>query len=282
MFAVLDVDQLAAVATGDVRDHKMLHRLIFRIVIVVGAARKPDPDAPVDFAVGAVDVLQQVIGDQQVAVVDGDVPLNGVPLQASELAVDDTHVGHLVMEALTQNGVVGIVHVQVFHQEVVHHPLLLAADIDQRHRRQAGHLQIADDAVRAAHVKHQVIDSALPFATHAASVLQDKAPFAVALQATGNKQRGARRHPHRAVDVIAHQICRNVDGFTGLKRAFEGVRPVRAKEILHVYRIARGGARQRAVEQRRDGQQRAGLKKRTAGERGKDVGVAVVAHKSST
>src|SRR5690606_34214229 len=57
VFAVFHVHQLSAVAPGDIRHHKVLHGLLFGVVVVVGATRQADADSPVDFAVGAVDVI---------------------------------------------------------------------------------------------------------------------------------------------------------------------------------------------------------------------------------
>ena len=61
MFTVFDVHQLAAVAAGDVSDDKVFYRHMFRIVVIVGTAREADADAPVDFAVSAVDMLNHMV-----------------------------------------------------------------------------------------------------------------------------------------------------------------------------------------------------------------------------
>lgn len=79
MFTVFNVHQLATVAAGDVCHHEVLDGLLLRIVIIVGAAGETNTDAPVDLAVGAVDVVDDMVRDQDIAIVDGDVPLDRIP-----------------------------------------------------------------------------------------------------------------------------------------------------------------------------------------------------------
>lgn len=79
MFTVFNVHQLATVAAGNVCHHEVLDGLLLRIVVIVGAAGEANADTPVDLAVSAVDVVDDMIGDQDIAIVDGDIPLDRIP-----------------------------------------------------------------------------------------------------------------------------------------------------------------------------------------------------------
>lgn len=106
MFTVFNMYQLATVAAGDVGHHEVLNGLFFRIFVVVGAPGEANTDTPVDLAVGAVDVVDDVIGDQDIAVIDRHIPLNRIALQVAEFAVGNTGPIDLVMKTLTQDSVV--------------------------------------------------------------------------------------------------------------------------------------------------------------------------------
>ena len=78
----------------------MLHRLTVRVGIVIGAPGKANPYPPVGFPVRTVDVFYDVIGDKQIPVVDSDIPLDGVSLQATKMAIRDAHALNTIMESL--------------------------------------------------------------------------------------------------------------------------------------------------------------------------------------
>ena len=94
MFPVFHVHQLATVAAGDVGHHEVLNGLLFRVVVVVGAPGKANADAPVDLAVSAVDVVDDMVGDQDIAIVDGNVPFDRIALQMAKFAVGDAGAVH--------------------------------------------------------------------------------------------------------------------------------------------------------------------------------------------
>lgn len=261
VLAVFDVDQLAAITAGDVRHHEVFHRLVFGVVIIVGAARKADADAPVNLAVGAVDVIDHMVGDKQVMVVDRHVPLDGVALQLAEAPVGDLDVFHAVVEALPQNAVVGVMDGDIIDREVTHSALLFSADVNLRDRHEAAHINALDGAVRPAHIKGEIVKSPALLAQDLTAVLHDKAPLAVALQAARNAQRFAFRHKNRGVDVVAHQINGHDNDICGGKSLFEGSDPVAFVELLNVYLAALAGSQNRTREsQRHRGQHRAGPK----------------------
>jgi flavin-binding protein dodecin len=89
VFAVFNMDQLSAIAAGDVGNNKILHRLLFRVGVIVGTARQPNADAPVDFTVGAVNVVNDMVRDQDIAIVNGDVPFYRVTLQVAKVTIGD-------------------------------------------------------------------------------------------------------------------------------------------------------------------------------------------------
>ena len=74
------MDQLSTIRSRDIRHDKVFHCLVFRVVIIISTPRKAYADSPVDFAVGTVDALDDVVGDQNITVVNRHVPFNGVPL----------------------------------------------------------------------------------------------------------------------------------------------------------------------------------------------------------
>ena len=80
MFTVFNMDQLPTIRSRDIRHDKVFHCLIFWVIIIVSASRKAYADAPVDFAVGTVDALDDMVGYQNIAVVNRHVPFNGVAL----------------------------------------------------------------------------------------------------------------------------------------------------------------------------------------------------------
>ena len=81
VFTVFNMDQLATVALPVMlATTKFLTvSVVFRMVVVVGAPGEGNTNALVDLAVSAVDVVDDMIGDQDIAVVDGHVPLNRIP-----------------------------------------------------------------------------------------------------------------------------------------------------------------------------------------------------------
>ncbi len=180
MFPVLNVHQLATVAAGDICHHEVLHGLLFRVVVIVGAASKANADAPVDLAISAVDIVDHMIGDQDIAIVDGDVPLDRIPLQMAEFTVGDASAIDLIMEALAQNGVVCLAHANVINQQIAHHAGFLAADIDLRYRAKSTHRQAFNHTVRSANVERNVLRAPAAFTDHFAAFLQHKAAASVA------------------------------------------------------------------------------------------------------
>mgnify|MGYP004648603625 CR=1 FL=1 len=100
MFTVFDVNQLSAVAAGDIGDDKVFHRLVLRVIVIVGAARKPNANTPVGLAIGAIDMVNHMIGDEDILVVNRDVPFNGITLQVAKFTVGDFYAVELIMETL--------------------------------------------------------------------------------------------------------------------------------------------------------------------------------------
>ena len=172
--------QLTTVAAGDVGHHEVLNGLLFRVVVVVCAPGKANADAPVDLAVGAVDVVDDMIGDQDIAIVDGNVPFDRIALQMAKFAVGDAGAVYLVVETLAKDGVVGLTHADIINHQIAHHARFLTADVDLRHRAKTAHGQPFDDAVRAANVERNVLRAASAFAYHFAAFLQNKAAAAIA------------------------------------------------------------------------------------------------------
>ena len=121
-----------------------------------------------------------MIGDQDIAIVDGDVPLDRIALKMAKFTVGDAGTVHLVVEPLAQDGVVGLTHADVINQQITHHARFLAADVDLRYRAKTAHGQPFDDAVRAANVERNVLRATGTFAYHFATFLQHKAAAPVA------------------------------------------------------------------------------------------------------
>ena len=80
MFTIFNMDQLPTIRSRDIRHDKVFHCLVFRVVIIVGTSRKAYADTPVDFAVGTVDALDDMVRYQNITVVNRHVPFNGVAL----------------------------------------------------------------------------------------------------------------------------------------------------------------------------------------------------------
>ena len=80
MFTIFNMDQLPTIRSRDIRHDKVFHCLVFRIIIIVGTSRKAYADAPVDFAVGTVNALNEMVGYQNITVVNRHVPFNSVAL----------------------------------------------------------------------------------------------------------------------------------------------------------------------------------------------------------
>lgn len=226
VFAVFNVDQLATVAAGDICHHEILHGLLFRVVIVVGASRKANANAPVDFAVGAVDVVYDVVRNQDIAVVDGHVPLDGISLQVAEPAVGDTRAVDLVMKALTQNGVVGLANVDVINDQVAHHSRLFAADIDLRHGAEAAHRQPFNHAVRSAHVESDIVGAPCPLSDDFTAFLKHKAASPVALEPAAYQKRFTVGNKNPGIDVFTDDAGGDNNGVGLVKRLLEGGDPV--------------------------------------------------------
>src|SRR5690606_35769332 len=143
--------QVPTGAAGDICHHEVFNGLLFRIVIVVRTAGQPNAYAPVDLAVGAVDVIDHVVRDQDVAVVNRHVPLNRVTLQVAEFTVGNARTVHLIVEPLTQDRVVGLRHGDVIDEQVAHHSPFFTADVDLGDGAEAAHRQPFNDTVGATH-----------------------------------------------------------------------------------------------------------------------------------
>ena len=88
-----------------------------------------------------------MIGDQDVTVINGDVPLNRVALEMAEFTVGDARAIYLIMESLAQDGVVSLDYADVLNQKVAHDARLFAANVDLCHRSKAAHCQPFDHTV---------------------------------------------------------------------------------------------------------------------------------------
>ena len=80
MFTIFNMDQLPTIRSRDIRHDKVFHCLVFRVVIIISTPRKAYANAPVDFAISTVDALDDMVGDQNITVVNRHVPFNGVAL----------------------------------------------------------------------------------------------------------------------------------------------------------------------------------------------------------
>ena len=80
MFTIFNMDQLPTIRSRDICHDKVFHCLVFRVIIIISASRKTYADAPVDFAVGTVDALDDMVRYQNITVVNRHVPFNGVAL----------------------------------------------------------------------------------------------------------------------------------------------------------------------------------------------------------
>ncbi len=180
MFPVFHVHQLATVAAGDVGHHEVLNGLLFRVVVVVDAAGEANADAPVDLAVGAVDVIDDMVGNQDIAIVDGNVPLDRIALQMAKFAIGDAGAVHLVVETLAKDSVVGLTHADVINQQIAHHAGFLTADVDLRYRAKTAHGQPFNYAVGATYIESDILCPPLAFPYHFAAFLQNKAAAAIA------------------------------------------------------------------------------------------------------
>ena len=202
MFTVFNMDQLPTVAAGDICHHEVFNGLLFRIVIVVRAASQPNAYTPVDLAVCAVDVIDHVVRDQDIAVVNRHVPLNRVTLQMAEFTVGYARTVHLIMKTLAQNGVVGLAHGNAIDKQVTHHSRLFTADVDLGDGAEAAHRQPFNDTVGATHVQRNVMRAPLSFPNDLTVFLEHKPPAAVALQRTADQQGFAIRNENAGIDVF--------------------------------------------------------------------------------
>lgn len=266
MFAVLHMHQLATVAAGDVRHHEVLHRLAFRVGIIVGAARKADADAPVDFAVGAVDLVKDVVGDKKLRIVDRDVPFDGVALEPFKASMSDTHVAQFVMKSLAQNAVVGVVDVDIVNHQALHLLRLFAADVNLHHRAEAAHLDAFNRHLRAAHVENDVMQAPFFLAQDLAAVLENKTSFAVAFERAEHPQGFPGRHKHRAVDIVTGETGGHFYGLRLTEGKLKRLGPVVLVEISDIHGFAaRHGMGGAAVQQRHQRRSGAGLHESPAG-----------------
>ncbi|MNC17892.1 hypothetical protein D3C75_657840 [compost metagenome] len=231
--------QLAAIAAGDIGDHEVLYRLIFRVGVIICAPRKANADAPVNFAVGTVDMVDNVVRNQDIAIVNRHVPLDSVALQIAKVAVSDGHPVHLGMKALAQNCIVGFRDGQLVDQQVTHHLWFFTADIDLGHRAITAHRQPLDYAVGAAHVQRDIFGAPLPFADHLAAVLQHQPPSSVAGHRTANMQRFAFGDENSGIDVIAGQSGRHHHRVAFGKSLLKGRDPVTTVVLANVHRATR-------------------------------------------
>lgn len=264
MLTVFHMHQLATVAADDVRHYEIFYRLMLRIVVVVGTPGQTDADPPVDFAIGAVDVVDNVVGDKDIMVVDRHVPLYRIPLQVAEVAVGDARPIHLVMESLAQNGVVGLADANVVDEEVTHHPWLFSADVDLGDRPVAAHRQPLDHAVGAAHVEGDILHPPCPFPHHFTAILQHKASTPVAGQRAADEQRFARRNKDSGIDVFTGQVGGHHHRIAFGKSLFKGGDPVAIVILADVNRAARRTS-QPGIQQRRGRQQGKGGDKGASG-----------------
>ena len=121
-----------------------------------------------------------MVGDQDIAIVDGNVPFDRIALQMAKFAVGDAGAVHLVVETLAQDGVVGLTHADVINHQIAHHARFLTADVDLRHRTKTAHGQPFDDAVGATYIESDILCPSLAFPYHFAAFLQNKAAAAIA------------------------------------------------------------------------------------------------------
>ena len=80
MFTIFNMDQLPTIWSRDIRNDKVFHCLVFRIIIIVSTSCQSYANTPVDFAVSTVDALDDMVGYQNVAIIDCYIPFNGVAL----------------------------------------------------------------------------------------------------------------------------------------------------------------------------------------------------------
>ena len=80
MFTIFNMDQLPTIRSRDIRHDKVFHCLIFWVIIIISASRKAYANAPVDFAISTVDALDDMVGYQNITVVNRHVPFNSVAL----------------------------------------------------------------------------------------------------------------------------------------------------------------------------------------------------------
>ncbi len=148
-------------------------------------------------------MVDNVVGDQDVLVVDRHVPLNGIALQIAEVTVSDPCAIHLVMETLTQDRIVGFSDPQVVDHQIAHYSRFFAADINLGHRAIAAHRQPLDHAVGTADVEGNVFAAPLSFANHFTAILQHQPPASVAGQHAADAQGFALGDKNGGVDVVA-------------------------------------------------------------------------------
>ncbi|MGY6036402.1 hypothetical protein ACUY4R_004520 [Kosakonia sp. BK9b] len=226
MLTVLHMHQLTTVAASDIRHNKVLNGLIFRVSIVVGTARQTNTDAPVHLAVCAIDIVDDMVRNQNVAIVNRHVPFNRIALQITKMTVGNAHAIQLIMIALTQDRVVCFGDGDLVDHQVTHHPFFFAANVNLHHRPIAAHRYAFDDAVRAAHIQRNVVEATAVLANDAATILQDKTTAAAALQGSAYQQRFACRYKNPGVDIFTHQACGDLHRLPIVKGLLQRRRPV--------------------------------------------------------
>ncbi|VDZ78115.1 Uncharacterised protein [Salmonella bongori] len=128
--------QLSAIRSGNIGYHKVFYRLIFGIAIVIGAARQTNTDPQLILPLVQSMRSMNVIGNQDVAVVNRDIPLNGVSLQVAKTAMRNPRPIHLVMETLPQNGVVGVGNGDIINDQIAHYCRFFTANENLRDQGQ--------------------------------------------------------------------------------------------------------------------------------------------------
>lgn len=101
-----------------------------------------------------------MIGNQDVAVVNRDIPLNGVPLQIAKAAMRNPRAVHLVMKSLAENGVVGVGNGDVIDNEITHHLRFLTTNENLRDGAKAAHRHAFNHTVRPANIQRHIVQTA--------------------------------------------------------------------------------------------------------------------------
>ncbi len=84
------------------------------------------------------------------------------------------------MKTLTQNAIVSTRDGNIIDNQITHQPRGFTADIDLRHRTETAHGNPFYHTVRPPHIESNVPQAPALLAHHLASILQNKAPTAIA------------------------------------------------------------------------------------------------------